>query len=42
MLRFVLGDTPKDIVATHAAHAVGVGVTSGHHTEGELREVGAV
>jgi phosphoglycolate phosphatase len=37
----VLGDTPKDIVAAHAAHAIGVGVASGHYSEEELREAGA-
>jgi phosphoglycolate phosphatase len=37
----VLGDTPKDITAAHAAHAIGVGVASGHYSEPELREAGA-
>ncbi|MDP9257305.1 MAG: HAD family hydrolase [Actinomycetota bacterium] len=37
----VLGDTPKDIAAAHAAHAIGVGVASGHYSEEELREAGA-
>jgi phosphoglycolate phosphatase-like HAD superfamily hydrolase len=37
----VLGDTPKDIAAAHAAHAIGVGVASGHYSEAELREAGA-
>jgi phosphoglycolate phosphatase len=37
----VLGDTPNDITAAHAAHAVGVGVASGHYTKAELREAGA-
>jgi len=34
-------DTPKDIAAAHAAHAIGVGVASGHYSEEELREAGA-
>ena len=37
----VVGDTPKDIAAAHAAHAIGVGVASGHYSEEELREAGA-
>ncbi|MGH3921566.1 MAG: HAD family hydrolase [Pseudonocardiaceae bacterium] len=37
----VLGDTPKDIVAAHAANAVAVGVASGHYSEADLREAGA-
>jgi phosphoglycolate phosphatase len=37
----VLGDTPKDIAAAHAASAIGVGVASGHYSEAELREAGA-
>lgn len=37
----VVGDTPKDITASHAAHAIGVGVASGHYSEEELREAGA-
>jgi phosphoglycolate phosphatase len=37
----VLGDTPKDIVAAHAAHAVGVGVASGHYSKAELLGAGA-
>jgi phosphoglycolate phosphatase-like HAD superfamily hydrolase len=37
----VVGDTPKDITAAHAAHAIGVGVASGHYSEGELRQAGA-
>ena len=37
----VVGDTPNDITAAHAAHAVGVGVASGHYSEEELREAGA-
>jgi phosphoglycolate phosphatase len=37
----VLGDTPNDITAAHAAHAIGVGVASGHYTKAELREAGA-
>jgi phosphoglycolate phosphatase-like HAD superfamily hydrolase len=37
----VVGDTPKDITAAHAAQAIGVGVASGHYSEGELRAAGA-
>lgn len=37
----VLGDTPNDIAAAHAAGAIGVGVASGHFSEQELREAGA-
>jgi phosphoglycolate phosphatase-like HAD superfamily hydrolase len=37
----VLGDTPKDIAAAHAAGAIGVGVASGHYSKEELRDAGA-
>jgi phosphoglycolate phosphatase len=37
----VLGDTPHDITAAHAAGAVGVGVASGHFGKDELRDAGA-
>ena len=37
----VVGDTPKDIAAAHAARAIGVGVASGHYSEDDLREAGA-
>jgi phosphoglycolate phosphatase len=37
----VLGDTPNDIVAAHAAGAIGVGVASGHSSKGELRGANA-
>ena len=37
----VVGDTPKDIAAAHAADAIGVGVASGKYGEEELREAGA-
>jgi len=37
----VVGDTPKDIAAAHAALAIGVGVASGHYSEDDLREAGA-
>ncbi len=36
----VLGDTPKDISAAHAAGAIGVGVASGHYSEDDLRSAG--
>ena len=38
---FVVGDTPIDIAAAHAARATGVGVASGHYSEDDLREAGA-
>jgi phosphoglycolate phosphatase len=38
---FVVGDTPKDIGAAHAAGAVGVGVASGHYSVDELSDAGA-
>jgi phosphoglycolate phosphatase-like HAD superfamily hydrolase len=37
----VVGDTPLDIEAAHAAGAVGVGVASGHHSVDQLRGSGA-
>ena len=37
----VLGDTPNDIAAAHAAGAIGVGVASGHSSKEELLEAGA-
>jgi phosphoglycolate phosphatase len=37
----VLGDTPNDIVAAHAAGAIAVGVASGHSSKEELRRSGA-
>lgn len=37
----VLGDTPNDIAAAHAADAIAVGVASGRYSEAELREAGA-
>jgi phosphoglycolate phosphatase len=37
----VLGDTPKDMAAAHAAGAIGVGVASGHFGKDELRAAGA-
>ena len=37
----VLGDTPNDITAAHSAGAIGVGVASGHSSQGELRTAGA-
>jgi phosphoglycolate phosphatase len=38
---FVVGDTPLDVEAAHAAGAVGVGVASGHYGVEELRAAGA-
>jgi phosphoglycolate phosphatase len=37
----VLGDTPNDISAAHAAGAIGVGVASGHYSKDQLRDAGA-
>ena len=37
----VVGDTPLDVQAAHAAGAIGVGVASGRYTEDELRAAGA-
>ena len=37
---FVVGDTPRDIAAAHAAGAVGVGVASGKYSVDELTEAG--
>jgi phosphoglycolate phosphatase len=37
----VVGDTPNDIAAAHAAGAIGVGVASGHSSTEELRSAGA-
>ncbi|MDQ2873628.1 MAG: HAD family hydrolase [Actinomycetota bacterium] len=35
---YVVGDTPRDIEAAHAAGATAIGVASGHYSEDELRE----
>jgi phosphoglycolate phosphatase-like HAD superfamily hydrolase len=37
----VLGDTPNDIAAAHAAGTIGIGVASGHFSKDELLGVGA-
>jgi phosphoglycolate phosphatase-like HAD superfamily hydrolase len=37
----VVGDTPRDVEAAHAAGAVAVGVATGAATEEELRDAGA-
>jgi phosphoglycolate phosphatase len=37
----VVGDTPLDIEAAHAAGTVGVGVASGHYSTEHLRDAGA-
>jgi phosphoglycolate phosphatase-like HAD superfamily hydrolase len=37
----VVGDTPNDIAAAHAAGAIGVGVASGHSSKEELSNAGA-
>jgi phosphoglycolate phosphatase-like HAD superfamily hydrolase len=34
---YVVGDTPRDIQAAHAAQATAIGVASGHYTVEELR-----
>ena len=39
---FVVGDTPRDIEAAHAAGAVSVGVATGHYSFDELAGAGAV
>jgi phosphoglycolate phosphatase len=38
---FVVGDTPRDIEAAHAAGAVSVGVATGHYSVDELAGAGA-
>jgi phosphoglycolate phosphatase-like HAD superfamily hydrolase len=38
---FVVGDTPMDISAAHAANAVGIGVATGKYTIDQLRDAGA-
>ena len=38
---YVVGDTPRDVEAAHAAKAVAVGVATGHFTVDQLRESGA-
>jgi phosphoglycolate phosphatase-like HAD superfamily hydrolase len=38
---FVVGDTPRDIEATHRAGAVAVGVATGHYSVAELTDAGA-
>jgi phosphoglycolate phosphatase len=40
-LVLVVGDTPHDITAAHAANAIGVGVASGHFSKEELSAAGA-
>jgi phosphoglycolate phosphatase-like HAD superfamily hydrolase len=37
----VVGDTPNDVAAAHAAGAIAVGVASGHSSKEELRRSGA-
>ena len=37
----VVGDTPKDVAAAHAAGAISVAVATGHYAEEELRMAGA-
>jgi phosphoglycolate phosphatase len=37
----VVGDTPKDVTAAHAAKAVAVGVASGHYSREQLRQAAA-
>lgn len=37
----VVGDTPRDIAAAHAAGAIGVGVATGKYTVDQLRAAGA-
>ena len=37
----VVGDTPMDIAAAHAAGALGIGVASGKYTVDQLKQAGA-
>jgi phosphoglycolate phosphatase-like HAD superfamily hydrolase len=37
----VVGDTPMDIAAAHAANAVGIGVATGNYTVDQLKQAGA-
>jgi phosphoglycolate phosphatase len=37
----VVGDTPMDIAAAHAADAVGIGVATGKYTVDQLQQAGA-
>jgi phosphoglycolate phosphatase-like HAD superfamily hydrolase len=37
----VVGDTPMDIAAAHAADAVGIGVATGKYTVDQLKQAGA-
>ena len=37
----VVGDTPMDIAASHAADAVGIGVATGKYTVDQLKQAGA-
>jgi phosphoglycolate phosphatase len=37
----VVGDTPMDIAAAHAADAVGIGVATGKYTADQLKDAGA-
>ena len=38
---FVIGDTPRDIDAAHAAGCSAIGVATGHYDAAELRHAGA-
>jgi phosphoglycolate phosphatase len=38
---WIVGDTPRDIAAAHAAGAIAIGVTSGRYPTEELRDAGA-
>ncbi|MGI8813850.1 MAG: HAD family hydrolase [Pseudonocardia sp.] len=38
---YVVGDTPRDIEAAHAAGATAIGVASGHYTAEELHSAKA-
>ena len=38
---FVIGDTPRDIEAAHAAGCSAIGVATGHYDVAALREAGA-
>ena len=38
---YVIGDTPKDIAAAHAAQAISIGVATGKYSVDELKNAGA-
>jgi phosphoglycolate phosphatase-like HAD superfamily hydrolase len=38
---YVVGDTPRDVQAAHEAHAIAVGVATGHFSVDQLHDAGA-